>query len=81
MICPQTSVGCYNSPQCKSADSCVIRICNPPPTPTMAEIERLVDAFGNASLALFGPAPRVATIDRAEARAALLAAIRKYGER
>ena len=30
MICPRTSVGCYNTPQCKSAESCVMRLCNPP---------------------------------------------------
>jgi hypothetical protein len=47
----------------------------------MAEIERLVDAYRNATLSLLGPTPNLAAVDHAEARAALMAAIRLYGER
>jgi hypothetical protein len=50
MICPQTTVGCYNTPQCQSAESCVMSLCNPP-KPSMAEFERLVDALKHAAMA------------------------------
>lgn len=70
MICPQTKQEC-------SAKYCVRRnICfdksfrasakRAPPPPTMAEIERLVDAYGVAG-------------GGAENKAALMAAIRAYG--
>lgn len=70
MICPLEGHEC----QC---DIEGVWICPPckvpaPPKPTMEYIERLVDAYGVAHFKTHG--------DVGEARAALLAAIRAYGE-
>ena len=49
-----------------------ISLAEPPPPPTLAEIERLMDALVDA--AIYSDVP-----DAQEARAALMAAIRAYG--
>ena len=68
MICPQTKAECAHNCSawmisCKEAVK--------PPPPTLAEIERLVDALVDA--AIYSDVP-----DAQAARAALMAAIRLY---
>ena len=65
MICPQDGHHCG----CHASEFCVIR---KPPKPTLAEIERLVDAYGVAHFKTHG--------DVEAARAALMAAIKQYVE-
>lgn len=64
MICPLEGHEC----QCDVEDAGICPPCRtpPPPPPTLAEIERLVDAYGVAG-------------GGAENKAALMAAIEKYG--
>lgn len=66
MICPRTGGVC----KCSGQEICTLDIAfislDSPPPPTMAEIERLVDAYGVAG-------------GGAENKAALMAAIEKYG--
>ena len=81
MICPQTKAECATIYGC-SAMGCREEKINPP-KPTLAEIERLVDAY--AEKATFTPYAhphdyKNAKADEAAARAALMAAIRAYGE-
>ena len=77
MICPRTNGNCL----CANAASCVLAgsvgfydgvLATSPPPPTLAEIERLVDALVDA--AIYSDVP-----DAQEAKAALMAAIRAYG--
>jgi hypothetical protein len=69
MICPQTKEYCDHY-FCKT-DGCIMVDEKVPPPPTLAEIERLVDALVDA--AIYSDVP-----DAQEARAALMAAIRLY---
>ena len=71
MICPQTKAEC-NLRTCGMLRWCAKTSRDPsPPPPTLAEIERLVDALVDA--AIYSDVP-----DAQAARAALMAAIRLY---
>ena len=65
MICPQTKAGC------DCPDRCQLVMPPQDASPTLAEIERLVDALVDA--AIYSDVP-----DAQAARAALMAAIRLY---
>ena len=76
MICPRTKGNCL----CANAASCILAgsvgfydgvLATSPPPPTLAEIERLVDALVDA--AIYSDVP-----DAQAAKAALMAAIRLY---
>lgn len=75
MICPMYGMDC----KCDAIKplQCHAHVIASPPKPTMAEIERLVDAYGNAMLCTGGPTVNLATYDMRVARAALMAAIRQ----
>lgn len=74
MICPQTKAECKNLAFCDMTGKCLEHEADllTPTPPTLAEIERLVDALVDA--AIYSDVP-----DAQAARAALMAAIRLYG--
>ena len=73
MICPQTKAKCKNLAFCDMTGKCLEHEADllTPTPPTLAEIERLVDALVDA--AIYSDVP-----DAQEARAALMTAIRPY---
>lgn len=73
MICPQTKAECKNLAFCDMTGKCLEHEADllTPTPPTLAEIERLMDALVDA--AIYSDVP-----DAQEARAALMAAIRLY---
>lgn len=83
MICPRTkgNCGCNCAADCMLAPVAVavgpFNLFTSPPPPTLAEIERLVDAYGSARavVALYGHSESALVA----AKAALMAAIRLYG--
>jgi hypothetical protein len=73
MICPQTKAECKNLAFCDMTGKCLEHEADllTPTPPTLAEIERLMDALVDA--AIYSDVP-----DAQEAKAALMAAIRLY---
>ena len=78
MNCPQTKAECKSPVGC-GAMGCSILEDNPPHKPTMAEIERLVDAHSEAAQDALAYGGHFHNVHKT-VRDALLAAIKLYGE-
>ena len=84
MICPRTkgNCGCNSAADCMLAPVAVavgpFNLFTSPPPPTLAEIERLVDAYGHATAMFnrYGIEPDLKRMH--QSRAALMAAIQRH---